>query len=125
VRALISDINYAQSDALARQQGRAIVFDTVNNTYSIVEVRGSTLNPTTDTILKVDLKNARKFHDSRIVSASIDGGNTLVFDEMGGTVAAPNSTTPSSGGTIILSGSGSQFKISIEAYTGRVTVIKL
>lgn len=125
VRAIVSDINFAQSDALARQQGRAMVFDTVTNTYSIIEVRGVTLDPVNDTILKVDLKNARKFHDSKIESATFDGGNTIVFDELGGTVAGPNSTTPSSGGNIIVTGSGSRFKISVEAYTGRVTVTRI
>ena len=125
VRAIVSDINFAQSDALARQQGRAVVFDTVANTYSVIEVRGVTLDPVNDTIVKVDLKNAHKFHDSKIESATFDGGNTLVFDEMGGTVAGPNSTTPSSGGTIIITGSGARFKITVEAYTGRVTVARI
>src|SRR5262245_1591540 len=50
VRAIVADINVAQSDALAHQQGRAVVFDVANNKYSILEVNGSTLNPATDTL---------------------------------------------------------------------------
>lgn len=127
VRSIVADINFAQSDALARQRGRAMVFDTANNTYSIIEVpkTGSTLFPTTDTIQTTDLKQAGKFHDSRLESVNFDGSATLVFDELGGTVIAPNSPTPGNGGTIIVSGSGSRFKIIVEAYTGRVTVVKI
>ena len=125
VRAIVSDINFAQSDALARQQGRAIVFDTVSNSYAVIEVHSSTLNPSTDTIQTTDLKNAIKFHNSKIESAAFDGTNVLVFDELGGNVTAPASSTPSSGGSVVISGSGSRFRISVEAYTGRVTVTRL
>jgi prepilin-type N-terminal cleavage/methylation domain-containing protein len=127
VRAIVADINFAQSDALAHQRGRAVVFDVDNNAYSVVEVPvyGSTLNPSTDTISTTDLKNRIKFHDSRIESANFDGTTMLVFDEMGGTLTAPNSNTPSAGGSLVISGSGARFQISVEAYTGRVTVTKL
>jgi prepilin-type N-terminal cleavage/methylation domain-containing protein len=127
VRSIVADINFAQSDALARQRGRAVIFDVANNAYAVVEVPiyGTTLNPGTDTIQSTDLKNKRKFHDSIIESVNFDGGNVLVFDELAGTVTAPNSNTPSAGGSVIISGSGSRFQISVEAYTGRVTVTKL
>lgn len=125
VRAIVADINFAQSDALARQQGRAIIFDTTNNTYSVVEVKSATLHPETDTIQTLNLNNSHKFHDSRIESAVFDGDNILVFDELGGTVTAPGSSTPSAGGSLIISGSGSRFQINVEAYTGRVTVTRI
>lgn len=125
VRAIVADINFAQSDALARQQGRAIIFDQQTNNYVILEVNGATLNPVDDTISRVDLNNARKFRDSHIESVNFDGSNVLVFDEMGGPVSAPSSTTPSAGGNLVISGAGSRFRISVEAYTGRVTVNRL
>ena len=125
VRAIVADINFAQSDALARQQGRAVVFNTQTNSYSIVEVHGATLNPTTDTIYSVTLNNERKFHNSHLDSAQFDGSNVLVFDELGGPVSAPGSSTPGSGGTIVVSGAGSSFRILVEAYTGRVSVTRL
>lgn len=125
VRTIVGDITFAQSDALARQQKRAIVFNAAENRYAIIEVRGGTLNPTTDTIKTVNLSNARKYHTSRLVSADFDGDNVLVFDEMGGPVAGPGSSTPGAGGTIVVEGSGSIFQITIEAYTGRVSVQRL
>lgn len=125
VRSIVGDINFAQSDALARQRQIAIAFDVPNNQYAIIEVRGGTLNPSADTIRQVNLNIAQKFHTSRLESVDFDGDVILVFDEMGGPVAGVGGTTPGSGGTIVVSGSGSEFEIRIEAYTGRVSVRRL
>ena len=125
VRAIVADINFAQSDALARQQGRAMIFDTETNKYSIVEVHGATLAPETDTIYSVDLNNERKFHSSTLQSASFEGTNILVFDELGGPVTGPGSSTPGNGGSITVTGSGATFIINVEAYTGRVSVVRV
>jgi len=122
VRAIVADINFAQSDALARQQGRAMIFNTDTNSYSIVEVHDTTLHPDTDTVYSVSLNNERKFHSSKLTAASFDGTNTLVFDELGGPVTGPGSSTPGNGGSITVSGSGESFVINVEAYTGRVSV---
>lgn len=124
VRSIVADLTFAQSDALARQRGRAVVFDVAANTYSIIEVRGPVLNPATDTIQTVRLGNAARFHDTRLVSADFGGTSTLVFDEMGGPVVAPGSTTPSNGGSVVVAGSGQTFVIAVEPYTGRVTVTR-
>lgn len=125
VRTVVADINFAQSDALARQEARALVFDTLNNTYTLVEVPGNTVDPPNNTVYTVDFNNTRKFHDSRIVEANFDGDSTLLFDELGGPIASPGSTTPSGGGLVKVTGSGAQFEIRVEAYTGRVTVTRL
>ena len=122
VRVIVADITVAQSDALARQQCRAMVFDVTNNKYSVVEVPGTVLDPVANTINVVNLNNERKFHSSRIVSAVFDGGNVLYFDELGGPVTQPGGTTPGNGGTIVVSGSGQVYTITVEPYTGRVSV---
>lgn len=128
VRTIVADINYAQSDALARQRGRALMFDVPNNRYSIVEIpAGATsLDPTNNTIYTVLLNNSRKFNDAKLVTASFDSNSpTLIFDELGGPVTAPGGTTPGNGGTISISGSRSVFNITVEPYTGRVTVTRV
>lgn len=125
VRTLVADMTYAQSDALARQQTRAIVFDTVANIYTLVEVPGNTVEPTNNTMYSVNFNNNLKFHDARITAAAFAGQPTLLFDELGGPIDSPGSTTPGAGGVVTITGSGAVFDVTVEAYTGRVTVVKV
>jgi prepilin-type N-terminal cleavage/methylation domain-containing protein len=125
VRSIVSDINFAQSDALARQRSRAVLFDVENNIYSVLEVHGATLNPQTDTIQMTNLNLHHIYHDTRLVAAAFDGTNALVFDELGGPVAGPGSSNPGAGGSITVTGSGAEFRINVEAYTGRVSVVRV
>jgi prepilin-type N-terminal cleavage/methylation domain-containing protein len=124
VRSLVADLTFAQSDALARQQGRAVVFDVPGNSYAILEVHNATLSPATDTILTRSLRSVDKHGDSHIVSAQFDNSSVLVFDSLGGPVQSPGSTNPGNGGTVVISGSGGTFTLTVEAYTGRITVAK-
>ncbi len=125
VRTVVADINFAQADAMARQEARAIVFDVPNNSYAVVAVPGNTVEPTNNTMYVVDFKNGRKFHDSKFTAANFDGDGTLIFDELGGPIATPGATLPSAGGTATVIGSGSAFDVKVEAYTGRVTVTRV
>lgn len=125
VRTVVADINVAQSEALAHQEGRAVMFFPDENRYAVVEVNGPALNPETDTLWSVAFEQGDRFGDSTIESASFSGGTALIFDEMGAPVDTPGSNTPGNGGTIMIRGSGSVFRITVEAYTGRVTVTRV
>jgi len=48
VRTLVSDITFAQSDAMAFQTGRALMFFPDENRYVVVEVTGPTLDEAND-----------------------------------------------------------------------------
>lgn len=130
VRTIIADITFAQSDALAYQRRRAVVFDLDGNSYRLYEVNGDAPFPDSDILVdgsraggraEVALNDSR-FAGATITDVSFDGGATLTFDEIGGTVQAPTSEIPSAGGYVEITGSGSVFRIHVEAYTGRVTV---
>lgn len=129
-RQLVADITYAQSDALAYQTRRAVVFLPGENRYVVCEVNGAIVDPETDAIFssshpgdKFDVTiDAEKMGGAQISVANFDGDNVLVFDEMGGPVQAPDSETPSSGGFVQISGSGFVYRVAVEPYTGRVTV---
>lgn len=133
VRMVVSDITFAQMDALGYQEQRAIVFDVDNNEYTLVQVNGSTIDPDADALY--DIKgpeqryrvslNAERYGGAVIESASFDGDSTLIYDEMGGPVATPGSSTLSDGGSVILAGPLSRWRIEVAAFTGRVTVTRL
>ncbi|MCC6228271.1 MAG: type II secretion system protein [Phycisphaerales bacterium] len=123
VRTIVADLTEAQSDALAFQKGRAIVFDTDHNGYSIVDVNSAELDVENDLVRRTVIQGA-EFGDARITSADFDDDTTLVFDEMGSPVQEPMGSDPASNGTIVVSGSGQEFTITVEAYTGRITVAR-
>lgn len=133
VRTVISDITYAQSDAIAFQERRAIMFDVPTSSYRLIEVPGDALEPDTNTMYDpasrdgryiVDFNNA-KFGGSRIVNAVFDDTPNLIFDALGGPVRDPGGNQPGSGGSIRIEGSGYVFVISVEAFTGRTTVDRI
>jgi prepilin-type N-terminal cleavage/methylation domain-containing protein len=132
VRTIIADITLAQSDAVAFQERRAILFDVPTSTYRLLEVPGDTLEPDTNTMYDpgrpgglyiVDFLNDR-FGGSRITEVDFDDQPYLIFDALGGPVRSPDSNEPGNGGTIRVTGSGSIFVITVEAFTGRVTVTR-
>jgi prepilin-type N-terminal cleavage/methylation domain-containing protein len=125
VRTIVSDIAFAQSDALAFQSGRAVIFHLDEGRYSVVEVRGGTVDEDTDLIQGQKLSNAR-FGALRIVSVDFGStiSNALIFDEMGAPVTSPGGSTPAGNGTIIIEGAGDRYTLTVEGYTGRITVAR-
>ena len=122
VRTIVADIAEAQADSLAFQKGRAIVFHPTENRYSVVEVNGSTIDESLDTIRQTRLAG-NDFGNFAFVSVDFNGGgDSLIFDEMGGPVTEPGGNSPSPNGIIKVTGSEQAFTITVEAYTGRITV---
>lgn len=120
-RIVISDLMYAQNEAIARQQPISVVFDPNNERYRLTDG--------TDTIgvgwkggdaasgnYVVDFSDDKRFRQVDIASANFGGETTITFDDLG---------TPSSGGVIRLVYNGETYEISMSDFTGRITVSKL
>ncbi len=133
VRTIISDITYAQYDALAYQSGRAVVFDAGTNSYSLLEVTGLTLDPANDTLYSpsgpgqqfIVMLDDPRYGGAVIQNVNFDGDSTLIFDEIGGPVTAPGSDVLSSGGSLEVAGPTSTWRIDIAAFSGKVTVTEV
>lgn len=121
VRTIVSDITTAQSDALALQTGRAIQFSITNGSYKIAEVRGTTVDWDLD-LLSEQIIRGETYGNTQITGANFGSANTLYFDELGSPESGPMSGLPASTGQLTIAGSGQIFRISVESYTGRVTV---
>lgn len=110
-RALISDLLYAQNDAIGQQATRRVIFDITNNSYRLTDGSNVTLPAKwLGGSYQVDL--ADSFSQVAIDSVSFTSG-TVSFDELG---------SPSEGGTIDLTAGGQRYRITVTAFTGRVTV---
>jgi len=133
VRSVVADITFAQMDALAYQEPRAVVFDEDNNMYTLTNVFGATIDADTDALFDPKgpgqryrvMLDGERFGGSFLRDISLNGGNAIIFDEMGAPIAAPASSTLSDGGSVQIEGPSSRFRIDIAAFTGRVTVVQL
>jgi hypothetical protein len=144
VRQLIADLSFAQSDALAHQDYRRMVFYDAGNGYGIVRTAGNDFSEfddpfDPDTALYVDDPLAfggeegkyivdyaqdDRFQGVVIESVDLDSGKRFVtFDALGGTVSGP--AVPGTGGTIVLAYNGNRYEITVAPFTGKLTVRRL
>ncbi|MBL9120660.1 MAG: type II secretion system protein [Phycisphaerae bacterium] len=144
VRRLIADMTFAQSDALANQEHRRLVFlpDSEEEGqfvgWAIVKLResdvGSEYDPDTAVYVNdplapggqdgryiVNLKDDERFGDAIIAAVDIDSGAAYItYDELGGTITHTNQ--PGTGGEIVLRGGSSVYRITVDGITGKISV---
>lgn len=123
LRTIVSQITELQSDALATQEGRAIVFDVSKNSYTMCRVPGTSVDPVVDGISTTAIGGAL-YGNAIIKNVSFNNSQTLIFDELGAPVSAAGSNTPAADGSLEVVGSGQTFRITVQGYTGRVVVTK-
>jgi prepilin-type N-terminal cleavage/methylation domain-containing protein len=131
IRQIVSDITFAQADAISLQQGRAVKFDPTSNSYRVIQVIGSTVD-NSNTLYDPSRVGGRfnvslndgDFGGATIVSTTL-GNDTLIFDDMGTPVTTAGGNTPSTGGKIVIITAESRHEVLVEAYTGRTTIRKV
>ena len=134
VRTVVADITYAQTDALAYQQRRAIIFSEEDNTYTIAEVSVSSGGDVTYTPLflaggpgaghTIDF-NGGQFDGASLRAADFDGDSILVFDEIGAPILDAATDASAGLGTVYIEGPMSVFQIEVLPYTGQVRVTEV
>lgn len=137
VRLIISDLTFAQHDALAYQGHRKVYFYEDGTGYCITRVTESTYGlefdeDTADYISDplssgglyiVDFTADDRF-DNITLEASIDGGGReLIFDPLGGTIRSGG--LPGIGGTITVTAGDFSYQITVSPFTGKLTVQEL
>lgn len=134
VRTLVSDITFAQTDALAYQQRRAVIFDEAENTYTVAEVvvsSGGVVSyiplykgggPNGEFVVDFDLNG---FDGARMRMPDFDGDAILIFDEIGAPILDGASDYAAGLGSIYIEGSDQVFRIDVSPYTGQVRVEKV
>jgi len=141
VRRVVADLSFAQSDALAHQEFRRVQFLPDGAGYAIVRVSAATYAgevdlDTADYIVDpmsgagsqgryiTDFTADPRFEDVTISSVDIDDGNDfVVYDPLGGTIQSGDA--PGTGGAIELSCGEDVFRITISAFTGKLTVARV
>ena len=145
-RSVVSEMVFAQSDALANQEFRRVQFIKApvgqdghigfcimrvtpeNFSHPYDPDTAEHISPT-DGVLSgdgrsiVDFTGDDRFGDVRISSVSIDSGlDYITFDEFGGTVASSGGA-PGTGGEVVLEArDGQRYLVAIAPFTGKTTV---
>ncbi|MHC4613543.1 MAG: pilus assembly FimT family protein [Planctomycetota bacterium] len=143
IRLLIADLSFAQTDALANQEYRRVVFYDDGSGYCIIRVPSSSWvtpadlsDPSVDYVYDplghmgqyiVNFVEDDRFEGVLIASADIDGTSfpdrpEITYDQLGGTV---NGAAPGTGGNVVISFGDESYRIDIAAFTGKLTVTKL
>ncbi len=123
-RSVISDLQFAQSDAIAKQTSRRVVFDVANNLCRVTDADGVTLHVewkvggSSDSggdggNYITDFNADGRFGGVEIVEASFGGENSVEFDDMG---------SPSRGGFVTMQFGDTRLRVTVAAFTGRITV---
>jgi prepilin-type N-terminal cleavage/methylation domain-containing protein len=125
VRTIVADITQAQSDAVALQVGHGIRFvsDGANTHCILAPVSGTHLDESTDVITRRQI-GGEEFGNVTFTDINLPDG-ILVFDALGGPVESPGSDIPAPTQSVTLSAGSISYRITIEAYTGRVTVAEI
>jgi prepilin-type N-terminal cleavage/methylation domain-containing protein len=141
VRALISDIAFAQSDALANQGFRRVHFFADGRGWCLLRIDETQLNEPYDAATAqyvqdplqgeqfrsgyiVNFDRQERYKTVMIESVSIDSGRRdLTFDELGGTVG--QNGLPGTGGSVVLRSPDAAYRLDIAALTGKVRVTRL
>ncbi|MFN8817561.1 MAG: Tfp pilus assembly protein FimT/FimU [bacterium] len=130
VRTVVSDLTFAQSDAIAFQERRAVLFDVPGQNYRLVSVVNGNIDPDAGTLFSPDGPGGRyivslrdpRYGNAILASANFNNQTRIIYDDLGTPVAAPGSDQPGTGGVIRIDGSGQSFDVIVEPFTGRVNV---
>lgn len=116
-RMLISDLSYAQNEAVANQAIRKVIFDLANNTYRLTDSDDAPISsPWQGGDYIVDLDGDGRYAGVTLNAADFNGNNEVTFDSLG---------SPSDGGTVELGADGNVYRVTVTPFTGRVTVERI
>ena len=144
VRLFIADLSFAQSDALANQEFRRVVFYDDGSGYCIIEVAAAETTPDDlddpgviyvyDPLgmmgrYIVDYTRDDRFEGVSISAATIDDVDLtdrpeITYDLMGGTVLSTSASIPGLGGSVWMSYKDRTYRIDISPFTGKLTVVE-
>lgn len=141
IRLMISDLSFAQSDALANQEFRRMVFYDDGRGYCLIVVPTANYttpldldDPTVEYVYdplgrmgqyKVDFSADKRFEGVTITAANLDGvaladRPEITYDALGGTIISNGD--PGLGGTIVISFDDQSYQITVSPFTGKLTV---
>lgn len=113
-RIIATDLQYAQNVAITMQTPVTVQFDASADKYTLSNASGPLKHPMTNKDYVVDFGTGDGFEQLDLASASFDGVDRLIFDELG---------SPDAGGSVTVLAGSQTYRIDVTYVTGTVSVI--
>ena len=135
-RVLMADLIYAQNLSITEQRNHYVVFDTVNQRYTVRNYQNNTINHPVQKspyVVQCGTGGTNGFTQVAIESVTFvsqsDGNSyvTIGFDELGTPLSRDGTNAPTAMalGQIVLKCGAHRLRIDIEPYTGQISVTQL
>lgn len=116
-RMIVSDLLYAQNEAIARQTQFKMSFDATNEKYELLDSDDNVVNVKwKGGDFVSDFKNDSRFAGVTLENVDFNSNAYVTYDELG---------APSSGGSIDVVAGDDRYRVSVSDFTGRVGVEKV
>jgi len=132
VRRLVADLSFAQSDAMAHQQQRRVLFEDDGSGYRLLSYP---FDPENDVLFDslshdgsgryiIDYSSDDRWHGIVLDDVSFDSTYSYItYDEIGSPIASGGGS--SSGGSLTITGEDETWEITVSAFTGRVSASRV
>ncbi len=112
-RLIMSDLEYAQSQAITTQSPVSVGFSVSGNSYTVSNASGTLIHPISKQAYIVDFDTTGGFGNVSVSSASFGGASVVTFDALG---------APDNGGTVTVVAGPHTYTVTVAPVSGRVRV---
>ncbi len=112
-RLIMSDLEYAQSQAITTQSPVSVTFSVSGNSYTVSNASGTLIHPISKQAYVVDFDTLGGFGNVSVSAADFGGALNVTFDALG---------APDNNGTVTVIAGSHTYTVTVAPVSGRVTV---
>ena len=109
-RLIMSDLEYAQNQAITTQTPVSVTFSVSGNSYTVSNASGTLIHPISKQAYIVDFDTTGGFGNVSVSSASFGGASVVTFDALG---------APDNGGTVTVVAGPQTYTVTVAPVSGR------
>ena len=106
----MSDLEYAQNQAITTQTPVSVTFSVSGNSYTVSNASGTLIHPISKQAYIVDFDTTGGFGNVSVSSASFGGASVVTFDALG---------APDNGGTVTVVAGPQTYTVTVAPVSGR------
>lgn len=112
-RLIMSDLEYAQSQAITTQTPVSVTFNVSGDSYTVSNASGTLIHPISKEAYVVDFDTSSGFENVSVSAVDFGGASDVTFDALG---------APDNNGTVTVVAGSHTYTVTVASVSGRVTV---